>query len=377
MRIILSMCLGVAILQTSRAAEKPGAGKLPDDQQTLQGEWIPVKAELTGQPMPEAVLKTISLKLIKNEYEVLVAGKPDTGTWTIDAATKPKSMKIVGVKGPNKGKTFPAIYELADDTLRVCYDLSGQKLPTEFRTKADTKLYLVTYKRNNGDVADKPAEPATAYDENSAGVGPILTTPASIIFWLGRREHFDKQKNKKRHALVFFGDSITEGWGDDFRGKFPELKVANRGISGDTTRGLLARVDGDVLALDPSGIVVLIGVNDIGLRVPPEGVADNVKLLLAKIAAHDAKIPIILCQVMPTSPKQGRPTDLISRLNQLLVEVARGNEQVTVLDTYTLFANSVGEAKSEEFPDLVHPNDVGYAKWRAALWPLLATLGFC
>ena len=52
-----------------------------------------------------------------------------------------------GVKGPNKGKTFPAIYELAGDTLRVCYDLSGKKRPTEFKTKADTKLYLVTYKR--------------------------------------------------------------------------------------------------------------------------------------------------------------------------------------------------------------------------------------
>jgi len=47
-----------------------------------------------------------------------------------------------------------------------------------------------------------------------------------------------------------------------------------------------------------------------------------------------------------------------------------------LLDTYTLFANAQGEAKLEEFPDLLHPNDVGYEKWRAALWPLLATLGF-
>ena len=97
--------------------------------------------------MPEAVLKTISLKLVKNEYEVLVAGKPDKGTWTIDDDAKPKGMKIIGVKGPNAGKTFPAIYELTADTLRVCYDLSGAKRPTEFKTKADTKLYLVTYKR--------------------------------------------------------------------------------------------------------------------------------------------------------------------------------------------------------------------------------------
>jgi uncharacterized protein (TIGR03067 family) len=147
MRIILCFCLGLSFSLTALAAEETADHKAPDDQKTLQGDWIAVKAELAGKPMPDAVLKTISLELLKNEYEVLVAGKPDKGTWTIDPATKPKSMKITGVKGPNAGKTFPAIYELGADTLRICYDLSGKKLPTEFKTKADTKLYLVTYQR--------------------------------------------------------------------------------------------------------------------------------------------------------------------------------------------------------------------------------------
>jgi uncharacterized protein (TIGR03067 family) len=147
MKIILYFCLVVAIPQMTLATEDSADHKTPDDQQALQGEWIPVKAELAGKPMPDVVLKTISLKLIKNEYEVLVAGKSDKGTWTIDPAAKPKGMKVTGVKGPNAGKTFPAIYELVADTLRVCYDLSGAKRPTEFKTKANTKLYLVTYKR--------------------------------------------------------------------------------------------------------------------------------------------------------------------------------------------------------------------------------------
>ena len=147
MKNLLFICLVLAVSLTARAAEKSDDRKAPDDRKALQGEWIPVKAELAGQPMPEAVLKTISLKLVKNEYKVLVAGKPDEGTWTIEPTAKPKSMKIIGVIGPNAGKTFPAIYELANDTLRICYDLSGKKLPTEFKTKADTKLYLVTYKR--------------------------------------------------------------------------------------------------------------------------------------------------------------------------------------------------------------------------------------
>jgi uncharacterized protein (TIGR03067 family) len=147
MKHIFCICFVLATSLRALAAQESADHKAPDDQKSLQGDWIPVKAELAGKPMPEAVLKTISLKLTKSDYEVLVSGKPDKGTWSIDRAAKPKGMKINGVKGPNAGKTFPAIYELAGDTLRVCYDLSGKKRPTEFKTKADTKLYLVTYQR--------------------------------------------------------------------------------------------------------------------------------------------------------------------------------------------------------------------------------------
>ena len=72
---------------------------------------------------------------------------PDNGTITIDPAAKPKAMIVTGVTGPNAGKTFPAIYEFNGDTLRICYDLSGAKRPTEFSTTPGTKLYLVDYER--------------------------------------------------------------------------------------------------------------------------------------------------------------------------------------------------------------------------------------
>ena len=123
------------------------AAKSPDDTKAVQGNWKPAKAELAGQPMPDAVLKSISLKLDNGKYEVFVGDKPDRGTYTLDSATKPKSMTITGTEGPNRGKTFPAIYELKGDTLRICYDLSGTKRPTEFKSVADTQLYLVTYNR--------------------------------------------------------------------------------------------------------------------------------------------------------------------------------------------------------------------------------------
>jgi uncharacterized protein (TIGR03067 family) len=124
------------------AGEKPAK-----DAKAVQGNWTPAKAELAGQPMTDAVLKSISLKLDNGTYEVFVGGEPDRGTYTLDSATKPKSMTITGTAGPNSGKTFPAIYELKGDTLRICYDLSGAKRPKEFKSIAGTRLYLVTYNR--------------------------------------------------------------------------------------------------------------------------------------------------------------------------------------------------------------------------------------
>jgi uncharacterized protein (TIGR03067 family) len=122
-----------------------------DDAQAIEGMWLPAKAELGGKPMPAPVLKTISLKLTDGRYEVMADGHPDNGTYTLDTTTKPKGMTVIGTEGPNKGKTFPCIYDLKGDTLRICYDLSGRKQPADFKTAAGTKLYLVTYKRKKSD----------------------------------------------------------------------------------------------------------------------------------------------------------------------------------------------------------------------------------
>ena len=186
----------------------------------------------------------------------------------------------------------------------------------------------------------------------------------------------DRASTQDHGALVFLGDSITQGWGDDFRGKFGDVKIANRGISGDTTRGMLVRLADDVIALDPSGVVMLMGTNDIDNGATPETIAGNVKLILAELKEHDPKMPIVLCAVFPSSAEKNRPAEKIRELNRLLAEAVKGDPQVTLVDTWTLFANADGDAKLEEFPDLLHPNDAGYAKWAAALRPILATLGF-
>ncbi|MFN5959977.1 MAG: GDSL-type esterase/lipase family protein, partial [Verrucomicrobiota bacterium] len=96
-------------------------------------------------------------------------------------------------------------------------------------------------------------------DDGMAGTGPVRRYDWFRGLWNEKRAAWAKRLEADRGAVVFLGDSITQGWGDDFGGSFPGMKAANRGISGDTTRGMLHRLEHDVLALQPAAVVLLMG----------------------------------------------------------------------------------------------------------------------
>ncbi|MBL9203690.1 MAG: DUF1080 domain-containing protein [Opitutaceae bacterium] len=210
-------------------------------------------------------------------------------------------------------------------------------------------------------------------DEGLPGTGPIRRMEWFQKLWLERRTGWSTRGAQDKGAVVFLGDSITQGW-SGLGGSFPGLKVANRGISGDTTRGVLIRLQQDVLNLSPRAVVLLIGTNDLEELAEPEVASANVTLILDALRTHNPSMPVVLCAVFPSSATKKRPADKITRLNQLLFAGLRDRPQVTFLDTWALFANSTGDAKAEEFPDLLHPNPRGYLKWARALRPVLETL---
>lgn len=218
------------------------------------------------------------------------------------------------------------------------------------------------------------AIPAT--DEGLPGAGPIRRYEWFKKLWERRRSAWAKRADEDQRAVVFLGDSITQGWGDEFRGAFRGVKKANRGISGDTTRGVLIRLKEDVLSLKPTAVVLLIGTNDLEEGADPETIVNNLKLILAALKKHNAKMPVVLCKVFPSAAAKKRPADQIQRINELYTAAVKGDPQVTLLDTWRLFANEQGDADKTEFPDLLHPNNTGYAMWAAAVRPILATQGF-
>lgn len=215
-------------------------------------------------------------------------------------------------------------------------------------------------------------------DDNVPGVGPLRRADWFKGVWKNRRTVFAKEAatGQQQGSVVFLGDSITQGWHQDLMGMFPGLKMANRGISGDTTRGMLLRLNEDVLNLKPSAVVMLMGTNDLDDDATPEMIAKNTITIIQQLLKANPKTDIVYCNVMPSTPNLDRPAAKIQAINQLVAKAAVSIPQVTIVDTYTLFANAEGNAKKEEFPDLLHPNKAGYQKWANAIRPILATKGY-
>lgn len=164
--------------------------------------------------------------------------------------------------------------------------------------------------------------------------------------------------------IVFMGDSITEFWStvnpDYFLGK----PYVNRGISGQTTPQMLLRFRADVIALQPTAVVILGGINDIAGNTGPmtiEMIRDNIFSMIELAKANHIKV--ILCSVLPAydfpwKPNQ-EPIAKIKALNQILKNYAAAKE-IVYLDYYSALVDERKSLKADYSNDGVHPNKKGY-----------------
>lgn len=167
--------------------------------------------------------------------------------------------------------------------------------------------------------------------------------------------------------VVFFGDSITEGWGRTSSATFFAGKgYLNRGISGQTTAQMLLRFRQDVIALQPAVVVILAGTNDIAGNTGPASQAmieDNLHSMVELAKAHG--IAVVLSSVLPVSeyPWQPgvQPAAKVRALNAALQRYA-GQQKLVYLDYYTSLANGEGGLDKALADDGVHPTAAGYAR---------------
>jgi len=168
--------------------------------------------------------------------------------------------------------------------------------------------------------------------------------------------------NDPRPVILAFGDSLTAGHGVELPESYPSrlqkeldrrgLKyfVVNAGVSGDTTSGGLARIDG-ALDVHPKIVILELGAND-GLRgLPLREARQNLEEMILKSQAAGAKV--VLAGM--TLPLNYGP-DYIRDFEAMYGELAKKNHSILI----PFFLEGVAAKAELNQDDGIHPTARGY-----------------
>ena len=178
-----------------------------------------------------------------------------------------------------------------------------------------------------------------------------------------------------RPVIVFFGDSLTAGYGVEPEQAYPALilemanaagydvQVVNAGLSGETTAAGLRRIDW-ILSRPIDIFVLALGGND-GLRGIPVGETKlNLEGILLKVATRYPKAQLVLAG-MESPPNMGETfTDTFRA-----VFPAVADKRNALLIPFLL--EGVGGEKDLNLPDGIHPNPEGHHVVAENVWTFL------
>jgi lysophospholipase L1-like esterase len=176
---------------------------------------------------------------------------------------------------------------------------------------------------------------------------------------------FEKLPDTKGE-IIFLGNSITDG------GEWCELlgnpNAKNRGISGDTTDGVLFRLN-EVTRSKPAQVFLLIGINDLAGRVLKDTVYIHICRIAQKIRKDSPKTKIYIQSILPVNDSFGlfknhtNKTDDILWINSQL-KIWCKNENVGFVDLYNGFKMADSERLNPELTnDGLHLTGAGYILW--------------
>ncbi len=169
----------------------------------------------------------------------------------------------------------------------------------------------------------------------------------------------DPQWEQWGGRVVFLGDSITDFC--DLGAYYPGLNAVNSGISGDTTAGILERMDSSVYAYEPQVVVLLAGINDLLSGVDEATVIQNLLTIVADIHGHLPACRVIVQSVYPVHPWYGgEAAERIRTVNRAMAASA-GEQDYRYVDVYTALKAAEGDSLDERYSDDgLHPNEAGY-----------------
>lgn len=183
--------------------------------------------------------------------------------------------------------------------------------------------------------------------------------------WANFKRYEEANKTAPRGAVVFMGNSITEGWvrlRPDF---FKENNYVGRGISGQVSSQMLVRFRRDVIDLKPKAVVILAGTNDIAQNngyITLQNAMGNI-ISMCELAKVNGIRPI-LCSALPASSfawrKELQPAADILDLNKMIKAYADANK-ITYIDYHTAMKDESNGLPAHYAKDGVHPTAEGYA----------------
>lgn len=192
-----------------------------------------------------------------------------------------------------------------------------------------------------------------------------------VATWNARHEQYLARAKEGKCDLLFLGDSITEGWGNNETWKklYAPRNAVNFGIGGDTTQNVHWRItNGELEGLAPKVIVLMIGTNNFGLHDDkPEDVARGVEAILKTLRTKRPYAKILLLGMFPRDAKP--ETDFRKRIaaaNALLAKFA-DEKHITYLDIGGKFLAADGTLPKEIMPDALHLSAKGYEVWGEAM----------
>jgi lysophospholipase L1-like esterase len=169
--------------------------------------------------------------------------------------------------------------------------------------------------------------------------------------------------------IIFLGNSITDiaEWTEIWQ----SLNVKNRGISGDNTFGVLARLD-EVTSSRPNKIFLMIGINDIAKGTPDSAIIANHKKICERIKAASLKTKIYVQSILPTNAdytefkRHQNKDEHIRNVNDALKKLCT-EKGLTYVDLYSRFLNAEGKMDKRYTNDGLHINGEGYLLWKKIL----------
>lgn len=160
--------------------------------------------------------------------------------------------------------------------------------------------------------------------------------------------------NKSKCDIIFLGDSITERC--NFY-EFYDEKVLNRGISGDTSEGIMHRIE-EVTSHSPKTIFLMVGINDLVKGVEMNTIVKNIEVILNKLSKNLPETNIFLQSVLPTNIIK---LNNIKELNIALKKLTNNFSNVIFLDLTPYFLDENQNIVMDFYSnDKIHLNGNGY-----------------